>query len=77
MNKFNYVVAAPWPDGGGSLCVYAYHGQVQYGTQASAEGFLKYVQEQIKAEEDKGNRYTFEPRSTDYRIYKIGIELER
>ena len=71
MKKFNYVVAAPWPESEGSLCVYSYQGEVKFGTQAAAEGFLKYVQQTVQAEQDKGNLYSFQPRAIDYRIYKV------
>lgn len=44
---FNYVIGYPW-DGKDeqNLAIYAYHGQIQSGTQANAEEMLAYVKRQ-------------------------------
>ncbi len=46
-HKFNYVIGYPW-DGVDeqNLAIYAYHGQIQSGTQADAEHMLAYVKRQ-------------------------------
>jgi hypothetical protein len=44
---FNYVVGYPWnPEDPEHLRIYAYHGQIQRGTQSDADEFLAYAKSQ-------------------------------
>lgn len=63
--KFNYAVGFYWEkDENDSVGVYAYGGELHYGTMEDAKGLLEYVQT---------NENTHEPKSRrkEYRIFQL------
>ena len=69
--KANYVIGAPWPKGGGSICDYNYWGVVHFGTMEEAEVLLKQIQQRIARDEEDEKRYSFQPTSEDFQIYQV------
>lgn len=67
IEQFYYVIARHWTEyphvDPEKLCVYAYHNEIQYGTQEEATRLLEYVQFSERNEKHK-----------DYAIYKIKFE---
>lgn len=62
----NFVIAAPWPDGKGTLCVYAWGNEIHCGTIETANAMLAHVK---KAEAKSTN--VIYPKSEDYDIYVL------
>jgi hypothetical protein len=62
--KFNYAVGFYWKkDENDSVGVYAYGGELHYGTMEDAKGLLEYVQEQEKLQP--------KARREEYRIFQL------
>ena len=85
MNKRHFFVAHYWNDDDNRLGAYTYHNEIQYGTEADALNFLKYVQRPENGGDhdwqifwintDRDDRKT--PESIRAYIEAKGKELER
>jgi hypothetical protein len=71
--KFSYAVGRPWDpeDPKSSICIYAYHSEVHFGTMEEAKQFRTYVNEQT-ARDHKTEKKSGKP--PKYRIYQL-IEI--